>query len=129
MPEFLVHFTVTFPPGISPDLKARLYEEERRIAAPLLQAGYFRRCWREPGTHNHWALWCTPDANFIHQAYSGFPLWQQGYGVATVIPLARNHNDPGWPGPDPGAPIKLTDGEPTAHLHEPIDDGPGLPAV
>lgn len=116
MPEFLVHFEITIPPGADRLEVAHLYDLEAQVAEPFISAGYFRRIWREPGTRNHYAIWAAPSANFVHAAYSSFPLWQAGYGVAHVIPLARNYNDPGHPGPDPTARVELDSGEPTAHL-------------
>ena len=115
MQEFLVHFKITIPPGTSTSLVAGLYEAEAKAAEPLIGSGHFRRVWREPGTRNHWALWAAPDANFVHECYSSFPLWQAGYAEAQVIPLAVNANDPGWPGPEP-AKVKVESGEPTMHL-------------
>jgi len=120
MPEFLVHFKITIPPGTHPALVAGLYQKEALAAEPLIKSGHFRRVWREPGTRNHWALWAGPDANFIHECYSSFPLWQAGYAEAQVIPLAANANDPGWPGPGPTE-IHVESGEPTDHLN----DAPG----
>lgn len=115
MPEFLVHFKITIPPSTDPVQVANLYTAEAAAAEPLIESGHFRRVWREAGTRNHWALWAAPDANFVHECYSSFPLWQAGYAVAEVIALADNENDPGWPGPEP-AEVTVASGEPTAHL-------------
>jgi len=115
MPEFLVHFKITIPPGTDRDRIASLYRAEAEAAKPLFETGHFRRVWREPGTRNHWALWVGPDANFIHECYSSFPLWQAGYAEAEVIALAGNENDPGWPGPEPTE-VHVVSGEPTANL-------------
>lgn len=119
MPEFLVHFKITIPPGTDPVQVANLYTAEAAAAEPLIKSGHFRRVWREAGTRNHWALWAAPDANFVHECYSSFPLWQAGYAVAEVIALADNENDPGWPGPEP-AEVTVASGEPTAHLRPPL---------
>jgi muconolactone delta-isomerase len=96
--EFLVKFLIDFPPGMPQAEIDLLYEREAEAAAPLIRERLFRRVWREPGTRNHFALWWVPDADFLHRAYSGFPMWKAGFGrVAWVQPLAVNPNDPGWP--------------------------------
>jgi muconolactone D-isomerase len=98
MAEFLVRFDIAFPPGFDARRMEHLYTEEATAARPLIQEGLMRMVWRIPGTRNHWAYWNVPDADFLHRAYSSFPLWKAGFGVvAEVVPLADNPNNPGWP--------------------------------
>jgi muconolactone delta-isomerase len=97
MPEFLVHFEITLPPGLPELERERIYKKEEKAAAPFFANGTFARCFREAGTRNHWAIWDAPDADYIHRAYETFPLFTLNWGRASIIPLAVNPNDPGVP--------------------------------
>jgi muconolactone D-isomerase len=105
MGTFLVHMELKLPPpAITPSgLPERhnldnLYAAEAKAAKPYLDSGEFARCWREPGTRNHWALWDVPDAQTVHDAYTSFPMFP--WMTITVIPLCVNPNDPGEPARD-----------------------------
>jgi muconolactone delta-isomerase len=100
MPEFLVHFKIDLPPGLSEARRQDIYAEEAKAAQPFFDNGSFARVWREPGTRNHWAVWSAPDADYVHRAYESFPMFRLNFGRATVYPLAVNPNDPGEPAAD-----------------------------
>lgn len=100
MPEFLVHFEINLPVGLSEHSRERIYREEAEAARPFLENGTFARVWREPGQRHHWAIWDAPDADYVHRAYETFPMFKLNYGRATVYPLAVNPNDPGYPAQD-----------------------------
>lgn len=93
MAEFLVHMRLTIPPEMARSRLVQLYRQETETCQPLIEAGWFARVWREPGTRNHWALWNVRDADQVHRAYSSFPLYP--WMTITVHPLAINPNDPG----------------------------------
>lgn len=93
--EFLVHMELEIPPDMPKAKLDALYEAEAAAAKPLIDAGVFERVWREPGTRNHWAIWHAPDVDFVHRAYSAFPLF--AWMTVTIRPLAINTNDPGPP--------------------------------
>ena len=98
MGTFLVHMELNLPPGTTPERERELYDAEAETARPYLDSGMFARCWREPGTRNHWALWDVPDAEVIHCAYTSFPMFP--WMTIKVIPLCVNPNDPGEPARD-----------------------------
>ena len=100
MPEFLVHFEISLPVGLSETAREHIYAQEEKAAQPFFDNGTFTRCWREPGTRNHWAAWNAPDADYVHRAYETFPMFRLNYGRAAVYPLAVNPNDPGEPAAD-----------------------------
>lgn len=100
MPEFLVHFEITLPPGLPESERERVYAEEAQAAQPFFDNRTFTRVWREPGTRNHWAVWDAPDADYVHRAYETFPMYLLNWGRATVTALAVNPNDPGEPAAD-----------------------------
>lgn len=97
MPEFLVHFEINLPVGLSEIAREHIYAEEAKAAQPFFDNGTFTRVWREPGQRHHWAVWNAPDADYVHRAYEKFPMFRLNYGRATVYPLAVNPNDPGEP--------------------------------
>src|SRR5271156_5101522 len=94
MPEFLAKFTITLPPTLTEGERVALYRRESEAAEPYFANGMFVRCWRVPGTRDHWALWEAPDVNAVHEAYESFPMFVANYGRAEVIALAINPNDP-----------------------------------
>ena len=98
--EFLVHFKIGLPYGLSEERRAEVYAEEAAAAQPFFDNRTFARVWREPGTNNHWALWNAPDADYVHRAYASFPMFRRNWATAEVLPLAVNPNDPGEPATD-----------------------------
>lgn len=117
MPEFLVYATITIPPGTDEAERLRVYDEEAAVAREFMDIGAFVRCWRVPGTRNHWALWNAPDPDYIHCAYETFPMFRLHWLRAEIHPLAVNPNDPGLPATDLPA-MKMTYPVLRAHLDQ-----------
>lgn len=98
MPEFLVHFEITLPVDLPDTEREKVYAAEKEACGPYFAEGTFKRVWRVPGCRSHVALWDAPDADYIHQAYESFPMYQRNWGrVTRMQPLAVNPNDPGQP--------------------------------
>jgi len=90
--EYLVHITVSLPPGMPSGERQELYAAEAVQAASLARAGRLVRLWRIPGRTANWGLWHANDATQLHDALTSLPLWP--YMDIEVVPLARHPNDP-----------------------------------
>jgi muconolactone D-isomerase len=90
--EFLVHITITLPPGLPDSERQALYAAEAARAAYLASAGQLVRLWRVPGRTANWGLWRTSNATELHDALTSLPLWP--YMHIEVTALAEHPNDP-----------------------------------
>jgi len=90
--EYLVHITITLPPGMPIGERQELYAAEAVQSAALARAGRLVRLWRIPGRTANWGLWHAHDATELHDALTSLPLWP--YMDIEVVPLARHPNDP-----------------------------------
>jgi muconolactone D-isomerase len=91
--DFLVHITISWPPGITPEEQQRLIETEAVRARQLAAEGRVKRLWRIPGQKANWGIWNAADATELHASLSSLPMWPHIH--AEVHPLAAHPNDPG----------------------------------
>ena len=73
--EFLVHMDVLLPPGMPPDERQRLLEQEAARGRELIGEGTLVRIWRIPGRQSNWSLYRAADATALHAAVTSLPLW------------------------------------------------------
>jgi muconolactone D-isomerase len=98
MAMFLVHMRLSVPADIAANRREyvkSMYAAELEAAKPYLDSGEMARCFRVPGTRDHYALWDVADVQTVHDAYTNFPMFP--WMTVTITPLCTNPNDPGTP--------------------------------
>jgi muconolactone D-isomerase len=87
--EFLVHIVVRLPPDMDAARREELLASERVRGRELMKSGTIVRIWRVPGTLANYGVWQGADADEIHAAIAGLPLFPY-FGVVEVTALATH---------------------------------------
>lgn len=86
--EFLVRIQVRLPPDMPADQRQVLLQAEAVKARELMAEGLLMRIWRVPGRQANVSLYRAQDADELHSAISGLPLWPST--EISVEPLATH---------------------------------------
>ena len=91
-PEFLVTFTVTFPPGTPAQTVADTDAAEAQRAHDLAAQGHLLRLWTLPGTGRALGLWRARDAGQLEEILSSLPV--APWTAVDIAPLSPHPSDP-----------------------------------
>jgi muconolactone D-isomerase len=87
--EFLVHIAVSLPADMDLARRDQLVAAERVRGRELIERGTIVRIWRIPGTLANYGIWQGADADEVHAAIAGLPLFPY-FGEVEVIALATH---------------------------------------
>ena len=90
--EFLVTFTVTFPPGTAAQTVADADVHEAQRAHDLADQGHLLRLWTLPGAGRALGLWRARDADQLEEILSSLPV--APWTAVDVTPLSSHPSDP-----------------------------------
>jgi muconolactone D-isomerase len=87
--EFLVHIDVRLPPELDAARREELLAAERVRGRELVERGTIARIWRIPGTLANYGIWQGADADEVHAAIAGLPLFSY-FATVEVTALATH---------------------------------------
>jgi muconolactone D-isomerase len=87
--EFLVHIAVRLPPDMAAARREELLAAERVRGRELMERGTIARIWRIPGTLANYGIWQGADADEVHAAIAGLPLFAY-FATVEVTALATH---------------------------------------